>query len=447
MQKENRVNQQFVVSYATFDKKSERVINEANGSLIVDNCLLTKEEIVEYTVGVDFPLETGENAGFSYGDKVNVYRPLSEIKKALPYYRLLPLLQDHKMVDSDSLDAKFGRTQEAYTIIQNNSQNRNQELLDLDFEVIGTIGDKAVIKEDALYNSLAVWTDSAKDMVLVQGKDSLSVGYLVDYVAESGTFKGQAYDFKQTNIRCNHVTICYEGRCESACVADSKPIINNIDSEENMSINEKQKQAFSESIANDSNGLPGDNGNLNAIVKTIEEIESTKSLDSDEEKKAEDADDKEKVEDSEKEDKAEDVDEEAEDSEIEEKEEKKKESAKDSISLDSIKADLKKEIMAQVKAELAQQAMDSNEQVEIKHKISELMGCSTLALDSISPSVAMDKALLTLGIDSKKLDRKAKKVALDAVHAYVMHNEHISLSDNISLDSVENNKSSYEGQR
>jgi hypothetical protein len=290
MQTQTRVNQNFVVSHATFDKKSNRVINEANGSLIVDNCVLTKEEIVEYTVGVDFPLETGTNAGFSYGDKVQVYRPLSEIKKAQPYYRLLPLLQDHVMVDSESIDAKFNRTQQAYNVINNNSQNRDQELLDLNFEVIGTIGDKVNVTGDTLYNSLAVWTDSAKDLVLNGGKDSLSVGYLVDYVAEQGTFKGQSYDFKQTNIRCNHVTICYEGRCESACVADSLPILNKNDREGNsMAITNQQKQVFSESIAIDSNGLPADNGNLQALVSTIEEVEKKATLDSEEKEKVEDS--------------------------------------------------------------------------------------------------------------------------------------------------------------
>jgi hypothetical protein len=449
MQTQTRVNQNFVVSYATFDKKSNRVINEANGSLIVDNCVLTKEEIVEYTVGVDFPLETGTSAGFVYGDKIRVYRPLSEIKKAQPYYRLLPLLQDHVMVDSESIDAKFNRTQQAYNVINNNSQNRDQELLDLNFEVIGTIGDKVNVTGDTLYNSLAVWTDSAKYLVLNGGKDSLSVGYLVDYVAEQGTFKGQSYDFKQTNIRCNHVTICYEGRCESACVADSLPILNKNDREGNsMAITNQQKQVFSESIANDSNGLPADNGNLQALVSTIEEVEKKATLDSEEKEKVEDSEkEEEKANDAEEEAKDADEDKKAEDSEKEEELEKKKAEAKDSISLDSMTAQLKKEIMAQVKEEMAQQAMDSQEQVEIKHKISELMGCSTLALDNINPSVAMDKALSTLGIDSKKLDRRSKKVALDAVHAYVRHNEHITVDSFVAHDSIENNKKSYEGKR
>jgi hypothetical protein len=449
MQTQTRVNQNFVVSYATFDKKSNRVINEANGSLIVDNCILTKEEIVEYTVGVDFPLETGTSAGFVHGDKIRVYRPLSEIKKAQPYYRLLPLLQDHVMVDSESIDAKFNRSQQAYNVINNNSQNRDQELLDLNFEVIGTIGDKVNVMGDTLYNSLAVWTDSAKDLVLNGGKDSLSVGYLVDYVAEQGTFKGQSYDFKQTNIRCNHVTICYEGRCESACVADSLPILNKNDREGNsMAITNQQKQVFSESIANDSNGLPADNGNLQALVSTIEEVEKKATLDSEEKEKVEDSEkEEEKANDAEEEAKDADEDKKAEDSEKDEEMEKKKTEAKDSISLDSMKAQLKKEIMAQVKEEMAQQAMDSQEQFEIKHKISELMGCSTLALDNINPSVAMDKALSTLGIDSKTLDRRSKKVALDAVHAYVRHNEHITVDSFVAHDSVENNKKSYEGKR
>ena len=112
-----------------------------------------------------------------------------------------------------------------------------------------------------------------------------------------------------------------------------------------------------------------------------------------------------------------------------------------------MKAQLKKEIMAQVKEEMAQQAMDSKEQFEIKNKISELMGCSTLALDNINPSVAMDKALSTLGVDSSKLDRRSKKIALDAVHAYVRHNEHITVDSFVVHDSIENNKKSYEGKR
>lgn len=59
----------------------------------------------------------------------------------------------------------------------------------------------------------------------------LSCGYRADMVEESGTFNGEPYDCRQTNIRYNHVALVPKGRAGEACKvrldADSAILFDN----------------------------------------------------------------------------------------------------------------------------------------------------------------------------------------------------------------------------
>ncbi|MEA3330615.1 MAG: DUF2213 domain-containing protein [Campylobacterota bacterium] len=63
-----------------------------------------------------------------------------------------------------------------------------------------------------------------KDLIdkIQSGKVGISAGYSHQLIKEKGTFDGQEYDFKQTNIRINHIAIVQRGRCGNECkITDS----------------------------------------------------------------------------------------------------------------------------------------------------------------------------------------------------------------------------------
>lgn len=56
---------------------------------------------------------------------------------------------------------------------------------------------------------------------IADGKRELSLGYRCQYVPEAGTWNGIPYQFKQTNLRGNHLALVEHGRCgSSVCVCD-----------------------------------------------------------------------------------------------------------------------------------------------------------------------------------------------------------------------------------
>lgn len=60
-------------------------------------------------------------------------------------------------------------------------------------------------------------TDAATILAIRDGKTQLSCGYTADMVEDAGELGGQAYAFRQTNIRGNHVAIVDVGRAGPDC--------------------------------------------------------------------------------------------------------------------------------------------------------------------------------------------------------------------------------------
>ena len=68
-----------------------------------------------------------------------------------------------------------------------------------------------------------------KDLIqkIKDGTVEISVGYTQDMIKEDGVFNDEAYQYKQTNIRVNHIAIVDSARCGNACkiVLDKSVII------------------------------------------------------------------------------------------------------------------------------------------------------------------------------------------------------------------------------
>ena len=70
------------------------------------------------------------------------------------------------------------------------------------------------VEDFKLYISLTV-TDKALIEKIHGGYNEISIGFLSDVVAESGTYNGDQYEFVQRNVEINHIAIVEKGRAGS----------------------------------------------------------------------------------------------------------------------------------------------------------------------------------------------------------------------------------------
>lgn len=87
---------------------------------------------------------------------------------------------------------------------------------------------KGLSHTDSRVEDLKVWvsltvTDKALIQKIYDGQNEISIGFMSDVVAESGTYDGQNYEFVQRNIEINHIAVVEKGRAgpEVAIRSDS----------------------------------------------------------------------------------------------------------------------------------------------------------------------------------------------------------------------------------
>ncbi|MEO4053383.1 DUF2213 domain-containing protein [Solibacillus sp. CAU 1738] len=80
----------------------------------------------------------------------------------------------------------------------------------------------ARVEDLKLYVSLTI-TDKGLIEKIYDGKREISIGFMSDVLAESGTYNGQQYEYVQRNIEINHIAIVDQGRAgpEVAIRSDS----------------------------------------------------------------------------------------------------------------------------------------------------------------------------------------------------------------------------------
>jgi hypothetical protein len=79
---------------------------------------------------------------------------------------------------------------------------------------IGYISEQITTEQNKISGQVVV-ADKSAIMKVDTGKVELSCGYFSDLVEEKGTYDGEEYDFRQTNIRYNHVALVDKGRAGS----------------------------------------------------------------------------------------------------------------------------------------------------------------------------------------------------------------------------------------
>jgi uncharacterized protein len=77
---------------------------------------------------------------------------------------------------------------------------------------IGYTGESIEQSMPYLIANLLVTDKNAVEEIKSKNKNELSLGYTVDLIPESGTYYGEPYEFRQTNIRYNHLALVDQAR-------------------------------------------------------------------------------------------------------------------------------------------------------------------------------------------------------------------------------------------
>lgn len=127
-----------------------------------------------------------------------VFRSAEELSKSVPTWDkpAKPLIDDHEMLG------------EGFT--------------DYDDRPAAGVLTNPVFENDTLYADLSIYSEDIKEKI-ESGKKELSLGYFCKYVKKVGTYKGETYDYVQTDIVGNHIALVDAGRMGSDVrVFDSK---------------------------------------------------------------------------------------------------------------------------------------------------------------------------------------------------------------------------------
>lgn len=172
---------------------------DTNGWIEVRDNPLSKVGVFEYSGKVIAESLPGIDPSGRYA----VLRPVEELSRpeTLDSARLLPWIDDHP-------PTLLGKTEEG-------------KVLPEDKGIGGVTGEDIYFKDGVLYGNIKFLTEALAEQYR-QGKKELSMGYACDYVPESGEFEGQPYQFKQVNIRFNHLALVENGRMgKDVAVLDS----------------------------------------------------------------------------------------------------------------------------------------------------------------------------------------------------------------------------------
>lgn len=333
----------------------KREVNQF-GFLTVEDNPITKVGVFPYL---------GSQIGAPDKDRIYmVHRPAEELNnpETIDSFRLTPFINEHPKTLLGNVDGLV------------TTDNKRIE---------GVFGEKVYFEYPYLKANLRVYSAQTLESIDM-GKEQLSAGYTCDWVRESGSFEGVAYEYVQRNIRGNHGALVEEGRSgPDVAVMDSMTF--NLNSKESQMTVAANQAAGEVTLAQVAAQLSAMDAKITALQAAQDEKEDDKE--DKEQKGAQDSDD----------DKEDKDDKKAMDEDDDEKKDDKKEA------MDS--AAFKRAVSAEVARQLAKQpaALDSGalmaeiaKKNELVAKVSAHIG--TFACDSMSYGQVAEYAAEKLGL-------------------------------------------------
>lgn len=173
----------------TLDTKSNRYFDE-NGYLVIKDNKIAKAGVFDY-LGREISDELQDSEIYK------VYRPWAELEKTAKDFEGMPVKLGHEWVEPEKRDLK-----------------------------VGAISGEVRLEEPYLIADIKIYDKDAIEAITGRNIVELSPGYTAKYVSESGDYAGEQYNFKQEDIKYNHLAIVENGRSgKDVKINDEKPII------------------------------------------------------------------------------------------------------------------------------------------------------------------------------------------------------------------------------
>ena len=195
------------------DSKSNRYFDE-NGFLVIKNNKIAKAGVFDY-LGREISDSLPETEIYK------VYRPWEELEKSAKDFEGMPLKYGHEWVQPEKRDIK-----------------------------IGAVSGEVKLEEPYLVADIKVYDKDAIEEITAKGIVDLSPGYKAYYKQESGEYNGEKYEFKQEDIKYNHLAVVENGRSgKEVRIADEMPQGSKNREVNNMPKNLKQDALYALSHA------------------------------------------------------------------------------------------------------------------------------------------------------------------------------------------------------
>ena len=173
----------------TLDSKSNRYFDE-NGFLVIKDNKIAKAGVFEY-LGKEISDELQD------GEIYKVYRPWAELEKSAKDFEGMPVKFGHEWVQPEKRDLK-----------------------------VGAISGEVRLEEPYLIADIKIYDKDAIEAITGRNIVELSPGYTAKYIAENDEYAGEQYNFKQEDIKYNHLAVVENGRSgKEVRINDEKPII------------------------------------------------------------------------------------------------------------------------------------------------------------------------------------------------------------------------------
>ncbi len=159
----------------TLDSKSNRYFDE-NGYLVIKDNKIAKAGVFDY-LGREISDSLPETEVYK------VYRPWEELEKSAKDFEGMPVKFGHEWVQPEKRDIK-----------------------------IGAVSGEVKLEEPYLIADIKIYDKDAIEEITNKGIVDLSPGYRAHYKQESGEYNGEKYEFKQEDIKYNHLAVVENGR-------------------------------------------------------------------------------------------------------------------------------------------------------------------------------------------------------------------------------------------
>lgn len=159
----------------TLDTKSNRYFDE-NGYLVIKDNKIAKAGVFDY-LGREISDELQDSEIYK------VYRPWAELEKTAKDFEGMPVKLGHEWVEPEKRDLK-----------------------------VGAISGEVRLEEPYLIADIKIYDKDAIEAITGRNIVELSPGYTAKYVSESGDYAGEQYNFKQEDIKYNHLAVVENGR-------------------------------------------------------------------------------------------------------------------------------------------------------------------------------------------------------------------------------------------